>query len=288
MKKKNYFYYILTFIFLLYTSCENDIQTKEDIPAAIKNDFTERYPLGHIETFHNYSDGTQQLDFLNRENNQEASIWYMNELWKMTYTEINDFQQLPTKVQQTFASSKYGHAKIIDINKVERKGIREKLYTLHFQFSIGNTSNVEHYVLINNDGLLLTTFTWKPNDPRGNINLSEDHFSFIKEMYKGAEIRGYINNSGSHEYFILHNNKIKYVFFDGEKTSDIYFWKETKYELDKEAKIPENVLKVLNNIYPNFVYTNVYCIESKTGNAYLFEDQNRDDKLGYCIGEDER
>lgn len=36
---------------------------------------------------------------------------------------------------------------------------------------------------------------------------------------------------------------------------------------------------------PDFIYTNLYYIESEEGNSYLFQDKKRDDELGYNIGE---
>jgi len=73
------------------------------------------------------------------------------------------------------------------------------------------------------------------------FTLPKDHFDFIAKKYSGAEIRGYINNSGEREYIILHGDTIKYVFFGGEVATDRMFWKETRYELSKDAVVPDNV-----------------------------------------------
>ncbi|MCE5226121.1 MAG: PepSY-like domain-containing protein [Porphyromonadaceae bacterium] len=289
MKLLNYFYYALACVAFMsiLTACEKENQLEEEIPVTIKSDFTARYPLAQIKTFKNYSDGQSQLDFIDNEQN-EASIWYVNETWKMTHTRISNFEHLPLKAQSTFKNSEYGNAQIIDIYKTEREGIDKALYTLHFQYQWKKTANVEHYVFINDDGLYLSTFTWTPNDPRWFVTLPKDHFDFIAKKYSGAEIRGYINNSGEHEYIILHEDTIKYVFFGGEVANDRMFWKETRYELSKDAIIPDNVSKVLKQNNPDFTYTNIYYIESDQGNAYLFIDKNHDQELGYYIGENSK
>lgn len=286
MKRTNCFYYVLVCVlFMCITACDKENSTiEENIPAIMKSDFSERYPSAKITTFQNYSDGLYQINFIDKEQNQ-AFIWYINETWGMTYTKINDIDQLPPKTLSTFQNSGYGDAQIIDIYKTERVGIEKGLYTLHFKYSWKKIENMEHYVFINDDGLFLTTFTSTPNDPSSIVKLPESHFDFIAEKYNGAEIRGYINNGGAHEYFILHEGTIKYIFFGGETATDKGFWKETRYELSKDVEIPANVVSVLKQNAPDFTYTNIYYIESDSGNKYLFQDKNHESELGYYIGE---
>ena len=68
--------------------------------------------------------------------------------------------------------------------------------------------------------------------------------------------------------------------------TDYYFWKETRYEISLDTKVPDNVARVLKRDNPDFVYTNLYYIESPEGNAYFFQDKNDDRELGYTIAED--
>lgn len=285
MKRTNYVYYVLVCMLLCFTACDKDKSSIEDeIPAAIKSDFSTRYPSVKITAFQNLSNGLDQIDFLDKEQN-EASISYVNEIWKMTSTKINDIDQLPAEVQNTFRELRYYDPQNLEICKTERDGMEKSLYTLHFQYLWKGSEHMEHYVFINDDGLYLTTVRWKPNDTRWYPGLPKDHFDFIADKYKGAEIRGYMNDGGYHVYFILHENIIKFVTFRGEVATDREFWTETRYELSKDAKIPENVIKVLNQEKPDFTYTHVYYVESKEGNSYLLQDKNRDDELGYYIGE---
>jgi len=79
---------------------------------------------------------------------------------------------------------------------------------------------------------------------------------------------------------------LKFVSFRGEVETDYYFWKETRYEISLDTKVPDNVARVLKRDNPDFVYINLYYIESPEGNAYLFQDKNDDRELGYTIAED--
>lgn len=285
MKQRNYLHDVfICMLFLCITACEKEKTSIEDeLPVAIKSDFSARYPSAQITHFQEYSDNLGLIDFIDKEKNV-ASTWYADGTWEMTSTEINDMRQLPQKVQSTFYNLGYRDAQNIEIYKTERDKIAG-LYILHFQYRWKKVENMEHYVFINDDGLYLTTFTWTPNDTRRLAKLPKDHLDFIAEKYNGAETRGYVNNGGHHQYFILHKDTIKCVSLRGEVATDKGFWQETRYELSIETKIPEHVIKVLKQNDPNFIYTHIYYIESEEGNSYLLQDKKRDDELGYYIRE---
>lgn len=285
MKRTACFYHVLACMLLIcITACDRDNSKIEDeIPTAIKNDFSERNPSAHIRTAQTYAGALYVIEFADQEQN-EATTWYLDDTWKMTYTEIRDLQQLPTEVQNTFYTLGYSDAQNVEISKTERKGMSKSLYTLHFTYLWKGFDNMEHNVYINDDGLYLTTLKSHPNDPRWSANLPEDHFDFITDRYKGAEIRGYMND-GEPEYFILHNDTVKYVFLGGDIAAGKGFWRRTVYELSIDTPIPDDVVKRLKESDPDFVYTNLYYIESESGNAYLFQDKKRDNELGHIIAE---
>lgn len=266
------------------SACNKEDGAIEDIPRAIRNDLARRFPEIEIGNYQLGPDGLSQINFTDKQQN-EASVWYADEIWKMTHTKIEQLQQLSPAARSTFENSGYGDASLLDIYQTEREGMEKSLYTLHFRYRWHKVENVEHYLFINDDGRLLATFTWIPNDPSANVKLPKAHFDFIAQKYKGAEVRGYVNNGGSHEYFILHRDTLKYVFFGGEVATDKGFWKETTYELRIDTQVPENVARRLKQDDPDFIYTNLYYIESEAGNAYLFQDKNRENELGYRIAE---
>lgn len=286
MRLTNCFYWFgACLVGISLTACTPDDRLDEkNLPEIIRRDFSNRAPLAEILHFGYLPEELTQIDFRDAQHNP-ASAWYEGESWKMTHTKVNSISQLSAEAQHTFANSGYGDAHLLDIYKTEREGMEKSLYMLHFLYRRKQVSDLEHYVFINDDGLFLATFTWVPNDPCAMIRLSKDHFDFIAEKYKGAEIRGYINDGGRHEYFISHRDTVKYVFFGGEARADKGFWQKTTYELGKDTEVPEHVIRILNRLAPGFTYTNLYYKESEEGNAYLFKDKNRADELGYSIAE---
>lgn len=204
----------------------------------------------------------------------------------MTRTKIADFNQLSLEAQTVFENSKYRFAQFENIYKTEREGMDRSLYTLHFLYQWKNVKDMTHYVCLNDDGMFLAVYTWTPNDSTWFVDLPKAHFDFIYKKYDGSEIRGYQNNGGYYDYFVLHNDTLKFVSFRGEVETDYYFWKETRYEISLDTKVPDNVARVLKRDNPDFVYTNLYYIESPEGNAYFFQDKNDDRELGYTIAED--
>lgn len=286
MKQINRFNSFFVCIFLLcFFACDNEHETiDKEIPLAILQDVSKRLSPAEIKNYRFYSEGISQIDCIDTLRN-ETSAWYVDETWTMTHTLIEDVRQLSPEALKTFEHSGYGDARLLDIYKTEREGMERSLYTLHFQYRWKNVENMEHYLFINDDGRQLATFTWIPNNPCGFPRLPKDHFDFISQKYKGAEVRGYVNNGGRHEYFISHRDTLKYVLFGGLVATDAGFWEETTYELSLDTPIPEDVARRLKQDDPDFTYTNLYYKESDAGNAYLFQDKNREDELGYWIFE---
>lgn len=288
MTRTNFINYLISCIFLLSISgcnSEKQIDEEDNIPATIKNDLLKRHPSAHITSFHNYSDGVFDINFTDGEQN-EASIHYKNGEWKLTYTNLKNFEQLPLQVQNTFKNSQYRNAHLINIHKTERVGIEQDMYTLYFKYPWKDVKDLVHYVFINGDGLFLKTLTSTPPDQTYFVDLPSIYSEFIKEKYKDAEIKGYVYNNGYQEYIILHQDTLKYVLFYGVVTTNNDFWVRTTYELSKNTQIPDNIRNKLQEIYPNFPYTNLYYIESNEGNAYSFINKDDDRESGYIIGED--
>lgn len=288
MTRKNLCWYtIVCFLFMNVAACSSDDDYKEkslEMPKTIKDDFDQRQPSSEIINFKSSrSDTIFEIKFIDI-NKNKGETFYADQKWKITIKEINEFSKLPKTVQNSFKKSEYADSNILDIVEISRDDIERSLYRLHFKHLAHNTPDVEHYTFMNDDGLILTTLNYKTNDDWMFPVLPKAHFDYIKNKYAGAEVRGYVNNSGYYEYFIIHNNIIKFVFFNGKVPTDRSFWKETSYELPIDSKIPENVMNVLNRIRidDDFNYTNIYKIETSEGNAYSFMDSTH----GYTIGED--
>lgn len=102
MKRVTFFYYIMAcLLFICFTACDKDEQPLGDeIPETIKADFSKRYPSAEITNYQEYP-SFSQIDFIDKDQN-EASIWYVDDIWKMTHTKITDFSQLSPEAQATF------------------------------------------------------------------------------------------------------------------------------------------------------------------------------------------
>ena len=165
MKRVPFFYYIMACLLsICITACDKEEQLIEDeIPEMIKADLSKRYPSVEILNYQEYSNFSQ-INVIDKDQN-EASIWYVDDIWKMTHTKIADFNQLSLEAQTVFENSKYRFAQFENIYKTEREGMDRSLYTLHFLYQWKNVKDMTHYVCLNDDGMFLAVYTWTPNDP---------------------------------------------------------------------------------------------------------------------------
>ena len=76
------------------------------------------------------------------------------------------------------------------------------------------------------------------------------------------------------------------LFLLEERLKLIIIFGKRQGMISLDTKVPDNVARVLKRDNPDFVYINLYYIESPEGNAYLFQDKNDDRELGYTIAED--
>lgn len=290
MKQINFLKYafILT-LFIYTTACDKEDTIEGSIPEKVHTGFNNKFPNAIISDFNNYveplsKDTICEISFTNK-NGANTIAWYKSDgTWKMTQTELKTINDLTPEAKDSFTSSIYGSAQIDKIYKTERDEIDASLNTLVFKISsIASDENL-NYAFINDDGLFLNKYSWTEYNLNSVVSLSEKQFKFIDETYPESEIRGYINNSGSHEYFILHEDKVKSVLFYWNTAQAT--WKETRYELDIDTKLPDNVIKYMNIIAPDFVYTNIYYIETGLVNKYLLVDKNDPREFGHYVSED--
>lgn len=155
MKRVPFFYYIMACLLsICITACDKEEQLIEDeIPEMIKADLSKRYPSVEILNYQEYSNFSQ-INVIDKDQN-EASIWYVDDIWKMTHTKIADFNQLSLEAQTVFENSKYRFAQFENIYKTEREGMDRSLYTLHFLYQWKNVKDMTHYVCLNDDGMFL-------------------------------------------------------------------------------------------------------------------------------------
>lgn len=286
MTRKTLFYIVtLCLLTFCFSSCNNDKNDQVlEIPSTIKADFNKRFPAAKVVSVNNWSDGFCEISMIDNDKNEVNTI-YVNNIWKVSVTKLHSLEDISYKAKDTFLSSEYGYEQIEEIFKTERDRIENPVFTIRLTHSLKWSEDVLHYVYIDSDGLFLKAHTSIINDPLSFPDLPSRHFDFIEERYKGAVIKGYMN-AGIHEFFILHNSIIKYVCFSGYSPLDQSMWFETRFELSKDAIIPDNVIKSLQKEHPEFTYTNIYYTESRDGNSYLFFDEDSNPPFGYNIPED--
>ncbi|MFQ9022661.1 MAG: hypothetical protein ACLR6J_18655 [Parabacteroides merdae] len=126
------FYYIMACLLsICITACDKEEQLIEDeIPEMIKADLSKRYPSVEILNYQEYSNFSQ-INVIDKDQN-EASIWYVDDIWKMTHTKIADFNQLSLEAQTVFENSKYRFAQFENIYKTEREGMDRSLLYITF------------------------------------------------------------------------------------------------------------------------------------------------------------
>ncbi len=279
----------ISIFFILAVACEKEGSNDESIPTKVQTEFASRFPNANILDYTKYveprsSDKIWEIEFTN-ESGAKTKAWYLEDgTWKMTQTELKTIDDLTAEAKDAFTSSIHGSTKTENIYKTERDKIQGSLYTLELESTSKASDKKTSFVFINDDGLFINNYTWSEYDGRSIVNLPEKQFKFINDTYKDAEIRGYINNSGLHEYFILHEDKIKFVTF--KITSGLSVWAETRYEIDINTVLPDNVIKYLNRIDPDFVYTNIYYIETNEVDKYYLVDNNDPKGLGHYVSVD--
>lgn len=290
MKQINFIKYaLICTLFVFAIACDKDESIKESIPEKVQTEFQRKFPNARISDYTKYQEPLileeiWEIEFTNN-GGSDTKAWYKSDgTWKMTQTKLKTVNDLTSEAKDAFTTSIYGNEKVNEIYKTERDKIQGYLYTLAFKLPSQASEDKVSYVFINDDGLFLNKYTWSEYDARSIVSLPEKQFKFINDTYKNAEIRGYINNSGLHQYFILHDETVKFVFFGWSSSQSS--WKETRYELDIETVLPDNVIKYMERVAPGFVYTNIYYIETELVNKYYLVDKSTPKEVGHYVNED--
>lgn len=273
---------LIAVLILHLTACDSDNLSHEmqkELPVAVQHDFKQRYGNALISFCNNYSEGIQEIKFTDKMNNL-ISAFYKDDKWKLSITKFESFKKLPVEIQLSFKSSPYADAKIEEIERIERCEFSHTLYRFYFQFPRKGSIGVVHEVLMNEDGLLIQTFNYQLNNQRWFVGLEKEQLAFITEHYIDADIRAYLNDLGYDSYYFIENKQLKQISFDNDNK-----WKETRYELSEDTKLPDNILLWLQKNDAEFNYTKIVYIESPSGNAYLLVDEKSENDKGYIIGE---
>lgn len=267
---------------LSLAACDSDESFKdklEQIPAVVLRDFNQRHEGAVISSYRPFSDNTQEINFTDREKNK-AGVYYENDEWISSITQINDTALLPKVIRMKLEKT-YPNARIEDIKRIERREISYTLYYFNFTYPKKNSLNLTHVVLMNEDGYMFPVFHHPLNEYWFRVALRKKQLDFIKKRYPDADIRASFNETGEDTYFFIQNDMLKKISFRNESDK----WKETRYELSPTTVLPQKVIDKLQELHPGFHYTQIIYIESPKGNCYLLSDMDADDEPGYFISE---
>lgn len=250
------------------------------IPSDFEKALLERYPSAEIT---NYEDGYKlhQFEFTDSTKNQSVAWFNDDKVWTLTRTKLMNMQQLPKPVKVGFYRSQYAYENITGIDRTVQYNMAKAVYTLHFVKNLEWADSIRHVLFIDEDGTILETLTNTDDELHWYSYLPAENNDSIAKRYKGAQIIGVAPNSGPFEYFIMHENKLKKVFY-----VNLTVWTETLYDLDKDEKVPENVLKELELNYPDYTILSLQMEDDPYGHYYFYWLKKGDEKIGIRIPPD--
>lgn len=248
---------------LLFSLCAcNDLTpwpeplSERDIPEMVCRDFFARNGgnVRILDAIHYQDDGRDEITFRGADGVVGRSE-YRDGTWQMTFRYPDQDRlaaTLPLPVVRAFDGLGLGTPCFVEsidrIAEITRAGIAHTMYDFIFATDLTGAGNhfLRHYVLINEDGMVLA------NDNAG-INPSEwfrdlgSALDYVRDSYPGCDVRGHANRSGYDTFYILHEGKVKQVRFHNNyqvNYPDIReAWKETEYELDPATEVPAEVLE---------------------------------------------
>ena len=275
---RNLSLFLLGIMPLFFTACNNDdIETPEDkLSVEVAQDLDARFEGAVIKSVNNWEHdwvpGTE-VNLVDK-NGNDVHIFYQNfKDLARTVTDYARFENLPGQVREGFYRSSYGTLSIDQIEHIvceEYAQLPKKMYKFQFHQSVSGIGNLYTMLTFNEDGYML------PVRHEGNIHEallqplpSSDEINFIYSNY-GGNIRSYVYDS----YQVFDHDVLKNVQFRDGK------WIQTRYHLPLDTAIPSDVLEELNKQESDFVYTQLYRLETPDRNGYEFLNEEGN---GYII-----
>ena len=274
---------LLGILLFFTTACSNDdVETpQEKLSAAVEKHLQECYADAEIKSFQNWANGWvpgTEVNLVDK-NGNEVSIFYRDfKVLSLTVTKFARFENLPPSVRTAFYASPFGDMKKERIDKIECDDYAQlpnKMYRMEFTYYVPGSGELFTQLTFNADGYLLpvnhgfTNAAWSnPVVDRGEIEYIDGHY--------GVDIRSYENLGGTNSYYVMDHNILKKVKFRDKK------WKSTVYPMSLDTEVPENLLKRLRELEPDFQYVTLNRVETPNGDGYQFLNDNG---KGYILGD---
>lgn len=286
--------------FFALVSCDKsvpvDIFEDHNIPQEVVDDFHARYGDVVVTDAANWNDCDRIFINFNDAEGLPCEAAYKDGQWVLTTRDLGEvdfLSHLPVQVRESFVKLGYVRPRfdITDFTnrvlKITRKGIDHEVYDFRFHIELEDGTFTSIQVMINEDGLLLLNSREGYNKQENFLFVSSAPFDIIYEKYPGADVRSYADYGGRHQFFIIHEGRMKSVMLDSYSTEfKDFMWRETEYELEADTIIPVRILNYLEQwvaaepFFSGFSYDKILFREnSYNGDWYGFQDTKREDKL---------
>lgn len=262
--------------------------SREGFPMEMQQDFFDRNG-GNVrvtEAWYSSSDGSASIYFVDPAGHSCRSE-YENEDWQLTlreYDRDNPVSCLPRTVGRAFKELGFeAYCPISDDDRVveiSRRGIEHKYYEFRFNTELGPNLYALHFVLIDEEGVVLENANSYFNRMDCSVGYDEA-LSFIADRYAGCDVRGLANDSGYDIFYIFHDGRLKRVRFQNNfkvnYDSAAEGWRETVWQLDGFQAVPDYVWEEFQTrmeLRPESERYRVavcYYLETPRGNYYGLE-----------------
>ena len=266
------------------TACDNDDEmetSQEKLSIAVEKHLQECYADAEIKSFQNWPNGWvpgTEVNLVDKDGNEVSLFYRDSKVLSLTVTKFARFENLPASVRAAFYASPFGNMKKERIDKIECDDYAQlpnKMYRMEFTYYVPGSGELFTQLTFNADGYLLPVNHGFTNTAWSNPVVDRSEIEYIAGHY-GVDIRSYDNLGGTNSYYVMDHNILKQVKFRDEK------WESTVYPLPLDTEVPENLLKRLHELEPDFVYVTLNRVETSNGDGYQFLNDNG---KGYILGD---
>ena len=223
--------------------------SREGFPVEIQQDFFDRNGgnVHVLEAWYSSSNGNASISFEDPAGHSCRSE-YENGDWQLTlreYDRDNPVSYLPRTVGRAFKELGFeAYCPMSDddrVAEISRRGIEHKYYEFRFHTELGPNHYALHFVLIDEEGVVLENANSYFN--RMDYSMGYDEaLSFIADRYASCDVRGLANDSGYDTFYIFHDGRLKRVRFQNNfkvnYDSAAEGWRETVWQLDGLQDVP--------------------------------------------------
>lgn len=272
--KAKYVIFIMALGTLLLQACLKDNDNSHAGNDFVQQAFDARYPgAEHVEW--ERSGPYYVADF--KYQGSELSAWFDGSgAWRLTGTELS-FAGLPQPVQAAFQAGEYSGWQVEDADLYERPDL-EDIYVIGVE-----QASQELDLVYTAAGILVKTIA-DPSQSSGQflpVSVPASAREFIASQYAGALIVDADRDDGVNEVYILHDGRIKTVYF-----SSAWAWQRTEWEV-AVSELPAAVTDAVTaQVGSGYLITEADYVHSGQGDWYLLQVQQGTDEYLLTITPD--